>query len=235
MLLHGLVAGPAKALEGFQRRGRPIEVKPPPGAPRPLWVRAGTSDILTHLEVIRQGEWDMPLRAGPPAVILDLGANIGLAAVWYASRYPGARIICVECEQANYDLLVRNTRSYGQIETLHAAVWSEPTTVTVTDPGEGDWGYRVAKDLGGPDVEALTIDGLMERFGLDHVDLVKMDVEGAEAAIFANPSAWIDRVSAIAVELHESIAPGCTAVFDRATSDFVRRSTRGPNVQVERR
>lgn len=221
-------------MEGFRQKGQRVRAKAPAGARHPLWVRAGTADILTHLTVIRRSEWDLPLRSTSPKVILDLGANIGLSAVWYACRYPDARIVCVECEPANYDLLVTNTRGYEQIETLHAAVWSEPTAINVTDPGEGEWGYRVEVGGRGAEVEAVTVDGLMERFGLEQIDLMKIDVEGAEAAVFADPSAWIGRVDAIAAELHESIAPGCSTIFDRATSEFAGRSTRGPNVQVER-
>ena len=85
MVHHALVAGPTRAFDGFRRKGQPIEAKRPPNYPHPLWVRAGTSDILTRHMVVRRGEYDLPLRAGSPKVILDLGASIGLTAVWYAN------------------------------------------------------------------------------------------------------------------------------------------------------
>ena len=52
-------------------------------------------------------------------------------------------------------------------------------------------------------VAAITRDRLMRDQGIDHIDILKVDIEGAEKEVFADTSAWIDRVGSIIVELHE--------------------------------
>ncbi len=81
---------------------------------------------------------------------------------------------------------------------------------------------------------ALTILDVMERFGLDHIDLLKLDVEGAEAEILAASAPWIDRVEMIVAELHDNVRPGCTAAFEMATASFPIEESRRENVFASR-
>ena len=50
---------------------------------------------------------------------------------------------------------------------------------------------------------------------------------GCRVQIFSNATNWIDRVDAICVELHDQFRPGCTEVFNAATTDFPIRWRRG--------
>jgi hypothetical protein len=81
----------------------------PPGAAHPVTVRLRTSDIPTYREVFLQQAYRLALQR-PPSVIVDAGANIGLTSVYFALRYPAARIVAVEPEASNFALLTTNTR-----------------------------------------------------------------------------------------------------------------------------
>ena len=58
-------------------------------------------------------------------IVLDAGANIGASAIYFARRYPNARIFALEPEQENYDLLLRNTHRYHNIIPIKAALWGQ--------------------------------------------------------------------------------------------------------------
>ncbi|MBK8563725.1 MAG: hypothetical protein IPN76_10385 [Saprospiraceae bacterium] len=75
----------------------------------PIYIRNKTSDVPTFNACILDEGYNFNLGFEPETVV-DLGSNIGLSAVYFATRYPTAKIICVEPEQDNYDLLVKNTK-----------------------------------------------------------------------------------------------------------------------------
>ena len=62
-------------------------------------------------------------------------------------RYPGVRVIAVEASESNFNLLVRNTSAFPNIEPVHAALWPQPGSLVLTDPGTGLWGLQV-RDAG---------------------------------------------------------------------------------------
>jgi FkbM family methyltransferase len=177
-----------------------------------------------------------------PHVIVDAGAYIGLASIYFANRYPDATIIALEPERNNFDLLRENVEPYRNVIPLHAALWNEDTEISVFDPGHGDWGFRTCfKQALAPDrtqlsqaVVAVTIDKLMRDFHLEKIDILKVDIEGAEREVFADSSTWIHKVDAIIIELHDRFKDGCTNAFDAAVRGFGNRWRRGENVYVSR-
>lgn len=194
----------------------------PPGASHPVTLRLRTSDIPTYREVFLQGAYRLDLRV-PPRVIVDAGANIGLTSVDFAIRHPGARIVAIEPEASNVELLAANTAPYGDVTVVRGALWNENTEIGIVDPGLGKWGFQTRNGSALPGtqrVQALTVDELMRRHGIDYIDVLKIDIEGAEKEVFADPSAWIDRVGIIIVELHERLRTGCNRAFYQATSGF---------------
>ncbi len=58
-------------------------------------------------------------RRSSPETIVDAGANIGVTSIYFANRYPGAKIFAVEAEASNFAMLVKNTQAYPSI-TRHS-------------------------------------------------------------------------------------------------------------------
>ncbi|MDY6768962.1 MAG: FkbM family methyltransferase [Candidatus Nanohaloarchaea archaeon] len=115
-------------------------------------------------------------------VVIDLGAYPGDFTVYAAEKVgPDGTVIALEPEPHNFAVLedALSLNGVENVEPVQAAVYSEPGTVTLDKPRE----YGRIDTEGTIDVEALTLDGLMEQVGVDTVDFVKMDVEGAETAI----------------------------------------------------
>jgi len=208
------------------------------GIEHPLWARAGTSDVETFEEVFLMRQYDLPIAGFEPLHILDLGANIGYASVYFAARWPQARILAVEPATSNLGLLDQNTRAWDHITCLQAAVWSHPSWVQVTNPKAAPNAFRVSEsnDPRKENIPAYTISQLIERQGCKHLDLLKMDVEGAEAEIFQNGAEWLDQVKVLIIELHDRIVPGCAQALYRALQGYrFQQEIMGGNLVIDLR
>jgi FkbM family methyltransferase len=133
--------------------------------------------------------------------VLDLGANVGFAAVALGRRHSEARFACVEPDGESRRLLEENLRRNGvNGRVIAAAVVGEPGSYRVA-PGRVPASNAVEMDAGG-DVAGLTVADILRRAGFDGVDLMKIDVEGAEWGVFADAPSWAPRVRAVIGELH---------------------------------
>ncbi|HWB52519.1 MAG TPA: FkbM family methyltransferase [Stellaceae bacterium] len=191
----------------------------------PLYFRGGSSDLANFDQIFGLRELSVPLDQ-PPARILDLGAYAGYAAVYLATLYPDAEIVCVEPSPANFRLLTLNTSAYPRIRRINAAVWSRTATLSVTGFELGDWGthFAAGSDAGG--TQAWSVDDILRIAGWDRADLIKCDIEGAEREVFADRGArWHQDAACVTVETHDAWIPGCLATvqacFDEARFDRV--------------
>jgi FkbM family methyltransferase len=178
-----------------------------------LKIRPHTTDLWTVMETFERQIY-LPLCSQPDAkVIVDLGANIGDSAVYFAQRYPRAKIIAVECEEANFQLLCENTKRYANVIPVHAAIWSENRKLSI-ESGPGQNGARVSdQEAAGPSVNGLTMEALMKAHQIEKIDILKIDIEGAEKNLFEHDCAWMAAVQTIGIELHDHLIAGCTAAF----------------------
>jgi hypothetical protein len=132
-------------------RGRVVEATVV-GTGVKLLVRLGTSDVSVYNRIFcwREYEWHFEKS---PKVIVDASAYTGLSSAYFAMRYPEDRIIAIEPGRSNYNLLVRNTGSFGNVHPVHAALWTSQKPVTLIDPGYGAWGLQVREGSMGDDTQ----------------------------------------------------------------------------------
>lgn len=211
------------------------------GLLHPLILRVPSSDVPTFEQIFVNTEYAFDVRR-PPRTIIDAGANIGLASVFFAARYPDARILAIEPESRNFELLTINVAQYPNVTPVHGALWHQSEILEVIDPGLGNWGFvtRSARDPSAPSgrfvnkAQGMTVDRVMHEHGLQHVDILKIDIEGAEKEVFSTPTAWIERVDALIMELHDRMKPGCSDSINDATGSFECRWRRGENLFLSR-
>jgi FkbM family methyltransferase len=233
-------------LPGFSAAVREIFARHPKevavsyfAAKHPIYLRLKTSDMLTFVHIFLRREYDVEI-AKTPTVIVDAGANIGLSSIFYANKYPDAKIIALEPETSNFGLLKKNIAPYGNIIAINKALWGKNTMLEVVDPGFNKWGFQThacdgeGNKPGGTIVESITIDKLMDDYGLMHIDILKIDIEGAEKEVYESSGAWIDKVGMIAAELHDRHKTGCSRSFYNATNGFDAEIHKGENVFVVR-
>lgn len=172
-----------------------------------------------------------------PLVIVDCGANIGCSAVWFARRYPHAKVVAIEPEGGNFEQLAHNARRYPNVEPLRAAVWSSRTEVAIANPEADSWGYRTASVAAASPsaqiIPTVTLDEILARHADARTVIVKIDIEGAETGLFAENTGWLERVDLLIIELHDWMLPwkqSARPVLARLSDLPMEFVSRGENV-----
>lgn len=210
-----------------------------PGSKDSMLLRRHTTDVAAFEQVFIGREYDLPLGEMSPKFIIDGGANVGCASVFFAREFPQAAIWAFEPEGSNYDILQQNGKRFNNITTMRAAIWSSDTHVEIGNPSDEKWAFRVQQAAADASsrIQALSIPSILSLAGVDRVDILKLDIEGAERELFCRGSAqWIDRVGVIIIELHDWILPGCSEALSNATKGLKWiRSRIGENTILIRR
>lgn len=150
---------------------------------------------------------DFAPRAG--RVVLDVGANIGLFALHHARA--GARVYAVEPHPAAFARLERNIAANGlrgRITAVPCALGADEGWARLIDsrPSARDRGRatpltRVTPDRRGT-VRLRTVDALVAELGLTGIDLLKLDVEGAEVEVLRGARRVLPTVGRLVLEVH---------------------------------
>lgn len=200
--------------------GQLYEIKPP-GTRHKIWLRAGTSDLEVFQQIFCEGETEFCLELTPPFFIVDAGANIGLSSIVFAARWPNAKIIALEVDWANYQLLCKNVAAYPNVIPVKKALWGTDGHVKILNPTAESWSFRVVEaEPDDPDaIEAISLGRILADNDEDAFSLLKIDIEGSEVDLLqADTANWIGKTKAIAIELHDRFRPGCTAAVDNLLS-----------------
>jgi FkbM family methyltransferase len=138
---------------------------------------------------------------GRAPLIVDCGANIGLSTLFFKRRYPECRIVAFEPDPRLFAALRANVRAFGlrDVALYNQAVWTSFTTLRFW--AEGAFSGRVA--LPGDVDELIEVPAVRLRAFLGQpVDLLKLDVEGAELAVLADCADRLQNVQRLFVEYH---------------------------------
>ncbi|MFH0937829.1 MAG: FkbM family methyltransferase [Planctomycetota bacterium] len=126
-------------------------------------------------------KWHPPSVYEHASVVIDLGANRGAFSTLMTTR--AKFILSVECGE-QYVPIIR-----------HNMIKNNYTNYAIENAFIGAGGSTKSNAL------RLTIDDLLRRHDIEHVDLIKLDIEGSEFALFDSAD-WLQRVSAISMEVH---------------------------------
>lgn len=185
---------------------------------REVWLRPGTSDLVVFNEVFGEKDYEFACWDIKPQLIVDAGANIGMTTLYFARLNPQARIIAIEPEPSNVELLRRNTADMKQVMVKAAALWPRKSALDFSDANAGKWAFSVREsDPESGAVAAVTIPEILAETGAERIDLLKIDIEGAERELFGDGAEqWLPRVGRIVIELHDRLVPGCSMAFYQA-------------------
>ena len=145
------------------------------------------------------------------AVVIDLGAYSGLTSILFDQAVgPGGKVVSVDADALNISCVRKNVDLYQRvtgraIDVVYGAVWSSDGTLEFST--EGNMGSSAASIVGAGrgairQVPALTLNTLAQRCGLNRVDFIKCDIEGAEAVIFDQPDFFARFRPRMIVEVH---------------------------------
>jgi FkbM family methyltransferase len=137
--------------------------------------------------------------------ILDCGANIGAASLFFKRRYPAARVTAYEADAALCEMTRRNLARNGarDVEVVHAALWT--STGEVAFRAEGSDSGMIDGLAGAVDATRVTVPSLRLRDVLERerIDFLKLDIEGAEGAVLEDCEPVLGNVDTMVLDLHE--------------------------------
>lgn len=205
-----------------------------------LSMRIDDSDIRVFKQIFVDNEYDSLNLPETANTIVDLGANIGLSALFFLKKYPNAHIIAVEPDTVNFEFMKKNLEDYSNhVALLQAAIWPSDGEVSLVEHDEsneglGAWGYRTETLTEGAEasVSAISIPTLMNQFSMDFIDILKVDIEGAEYELFEKDyESWLDKVGLIIIETHDRFKPNSEAMVRNALNGrFTELPQKGENL-----
>lgn len=184
-----------------------------------LKIRPFTSDIRVFEQIFFDENYFFFPEKFDPKVIVDAGANVGYSSVWFSYRFKGANIIAIEPERRNFEALQENIKNWKNITPLEAAIWSSDSSIWIKDTSKKSWSFETTtkQETNSEPVFGISIPSLLKKYSLDKIDILKVDIEGAEAELFGkNTNDWLDLVSCVMIETHDKKIPGVSKIVDEA-------------------
>jgi FkbM family methyltransferase len=179
-------------------------------------MRKGKTDVLVFKQIFINGEYNFKFKTDVKTII-DVGANIGLSALYLANRFPQAQIVAVEPEPSNFKLLQKNTEQYPNIFPLLGGISNQSGQFKIQDSAADHWAFRLENcEEGKGDGRMYTMSEVMEQFNMPEVDFLKIDIEGGEASLFQSNYEWLQKVRSLSIELHDFIIPYASNAFFNA-------------------
>lgn len=169
--------------------------------------------------------------AGLTPLIIDCGANSGMATRYFRETFPAAHIVAVEPDTENLRLAESNNDG-GNVSFKLAGIGCEPGRADIVNKTDANWAYRTEVRTAGS-VEIVSVADILAAHSTMIPFIIKVDIEGFESNLFSKDTGWIERFPMLLIELHDWMLPraGCSRNFLRAVSqldrDFIHR---GENV-----
>ena len=166
---------------------------------RPLEI-VDAASFLEMYEEIWEGQRYRFRPSGPHPYILDGGANVGLSVAFFSEAYPNSEIVAFEPDPEIFAVLERNVRRWdlNGVTLVARALWTSETTLSFLP--EGSYGGRLGRP-GEP--AALPAPTVRLRDYLERkVDLLKLDIEGAETEVLLDCADRLQNVANLFVEYH---------------------------------
>jgi FkbM family methyltransferase len=216
----------------LQRRGRFIVV--------PIDVDGGRRDFVVDcmgdLQVLHE-IWSWRIYDVAPLwearTVVDAGANIGAAVAFFKTLRPDAIVHAYEPDPHTFRKLERNVGDMPGVTLHRTAIGGEDGLATLhSSPNSWDSSLVVGAG-GGVEVACRQLQTARREAGLERIDLLKLDVEGAEFDVLADGGA-LDGIRAIVAELHFDFAPqrtlkdvldACAGFRATVSGDSARRMT----------
>jgi FkbM family methyltransferase len=172
------------------------------GRELPLVV-SDISEMQVLADVLLDEQYELP-RGIEPRTIVDLGSHIGVSIAYFRMRHPEARIIGLEPDPVTFRKLQRNVRGLPNVMILNLAASHGDGPVTLFRGAQSWTASLISRDASRPEVlvEGRSLATLLDELELPWVDVLKLDVEGAELDVLRSLPDLSQRVGLIVGELH---------------------------------
>ncbi len=140
-------------------------------------------------------------------IIIDAGANVGYTTVYFSNELKDIKIFAIEPSSENCEMIFKNSSFFKNIKVYQMALSEKENTYFNLDRNfrDGkDWSIATAEAENG-DIKGISIKEIINENGLEHISLLKIDIEGAERFIFKkdNNLDFLKITEIVALEIHD--------------------------------
>jgi len=187
-------------------------------------IHSTNSDALMHLvnEIFVQLSYYVPIRGGSP-IIFDIGGNIGIATLFFKKIFPHSTVYCFEPDPQTFTLLQRNiignklnnvfsfnagVSDFSGTAKLYVPPWSNGSSSLFQEKIAIEAGYAdrcqpgITLSSEEKDIAMMRCSEFIRDRGIEHIDLMKIDAEGAEERIFNDLRDSLGMIDMIIFEHH---------------------------------
>lgn len=177
-----------------------------------LELRENTKDLETFGEIFLHNIYNIALPI-KPLTIVDAGANVGFASIFFSLKHKQAQIVTIEIEKSNVEMIKKNTRGLQNIEVVEAALYNKKSFFKITDPYNATNSFQINEVAENEDydITSITLDEILINKNWETIDVLKIDIEGAEKQLFtSNFENWLPKTKIIMIETHDRMLPKCS-------------------------
>lgn len=181
-----------------------------------LWVHQGSSGFivdraidttrtLSQMEASARANWEFLYEPAPGDIVLDIGAGIGDEAYRFSRAVgPTGLVVSIEAHPETYRCLAAlcELNHLDNVRPLNLAIADVGGTVMIDD-GESHVGNSIIREASGFAVRSVTFGQLLADLGIDHVDYLKMNIEGAERLAMRGVPNGLERVTSLCISCHD--------------------------------
>lgn len=178
-----------------------------------FYLRTKSSDLDVFNQIIVNKSYSMLVdyalkKELSIETIVDCGANIGLFSVFIKKHFPNSKIVAIEPFTPNLAIAKKNFDANKLfIKTIEGAVWSQKTKLAVSrDFRDGrEWAITMAEKENA-EIESFTLIEIMRMANIKNIDILKIDIEGAESQLFdkeLSDVSFLECTNMIAIEIHD--------------------------------
>ena len=176
---------------------------------RIVFLRTYVGDLDIFYEIFFKKAYEFPF-IDHPQMIMDIGANIGLATLYFLNRFPDAKVISLEPDPANIDVFKKNLSpqvNRQKVFITEAALNNKDGFMFISKPPL-KYNPKILEDQQSDEekieVNVVSMNTLLKQYSVDRIDILKMDIEGSEEQLFNADTTWIRIVMEIIMEVHSS-------------------------------
>ena len=168
----------------------------------PIYYRPNTIDVPTLVQSLIRKEYGKGLKSNSPEYIIDAGCYIGDVTIFYLNKFPNSKIIALEPNESNYEVAKLNLEPYKERTiVINKGLWSSKASLSFK--GDFTTASLGIDNKASQKIECIDMNSLLIENKFEHLDLLKMDIEGAELeVILKNSDTWLPKTKMIAVEFH---------------------------------
>ncbi|TAE47039.1 MAG: FkbM family methyltransferase [Cytophagales bacterium] len=187
-------------------------------------ARKNTSDFHVFAEVFMYHEYQTLIEIyqqkygnTPPKNIIDAGANIGCASIFFKNNFPNANIFAIEAEKSNFETLKQNIilNNFSNVAVFHNAFWINNDNLQLDDNFRDgrEWAFAIRpfEDIehqNQSSIKGITLQNIIDDYNIEQIDILKIDIEGGEKWILEDENTIKviqKKVKMLLIEVHQDV------------------------------